>query len=77
MFEEVLSGDVFRCDDEGVDIRARAEDPQAITSVREDAASSRLDDRRILGVSLLGDALHEDVGDGLDRLEDYLPVASM
>lgn len=77
MFEEVLSSDIFGCDDEGIDIGARTEDSQAITSVREDAASGRLHYGCILGVSLLGDALHKDVGDGLDRLEDDLPAAYM
>lgn len=77
MLEEVLPGDVFGRDDEGIDIRARTEDSQAVTSVGEDAASGRLDDGCILRVSLLGDALDEDVGDGLDRLEDYLPAADM
>lgn len=77
MSEEVLSSDVFGRDDEGIDIRAGSEDPEAITSVSEDTASGRLHDGCILGVPLLGNSLHEDVGDGLDRFEDYLPVADM
>lgn len=64
--EEVLSGNVFRCDDEGIDIGAWAEDTQAVTAIGKDSAARRFLDGWALLVHPLGDFLDEDVGDGLE-----------
>ena len=63
--EVVFAGDVFRGDDEGIDIGARAKNPEPETAIREDLSPCISNEDLIVGKTFLCDTTNELVADSL------------
>lgn len=72
MLEIVFASNIFGRDDERVDIRARSEDSQAKTAVREHFAPGVFDEDFVLGLLLCRYFSDEFVANLLKRIKDLV-----
>lgn len=76
VLEVVFAGDIFRGDDEGIDVGAGAKDAESEAAVGEDLAVSTADEDFVLGLLFLGDLANKLVADLLKRVENRMPSKS-
>lgn len=77
MLEIIVTGDIFWCNYEGINIGARTIDTEPKTAVGKNLASSISDEDFVVGFLFLGDTANELIADELQRFEDFVSKATL